>query len=285
MSIPHDNHLQHALLLLLSKAPDGTMHCNDVYVELAKLFPELTDEEMNVRYRESKSKWANRVQFARLHCVQSGYIFDAQSGIKGTGYWSITNKGRHYIEYDYGKIYIEKELSHLAKIDSILIENEKMEEVKKEIEELVFIEEDRYASIEPFDPKDIQDGRVRSIASIVHRRGQPKFRQELLKIYGGKCAITGENVEQALEASHIIPYKGEQTNHPSNGLLLRADIHILFDLRLLTIDTTNMTVILSLELMGTSYQRYKGVKLHLPSNVNKRPNTEALDTHRRECGL
>ena len=44
------------------------------------------------------------------------------------------------------------------------------------------------------------------------------------------------SISETLEAAHIIPYKGSSTNHIQNGILLRADIHTLFDLDLLRID-------------------------------------------------
>ena len=47
--------------------------------------------------------------------------------------------------------------------------------------------------------------------------------------YGGRCAITGYDVEEALQAAHIVPYLGPQSNTVNNGLLLRADVHNLFD--------------------------------------------------------
>jgi hypothetical protein len=65
------------------------------------------------------------------------------------------------------------------------------------------------------------DARDRTLASIVRRRGQPQFRERLLAIYDGRCAISGCNAVEALEAAHISPYKGRHTNHPQNGLLFR----------------------------------------------------------------
>ena len=53
-----------------------------------------------------------------------------------------------------------------------------------------------------FQPDSIVDGRKRITASIVLRRGQNEFRQKLLKIYSGKCTITGCSTEEVLEAAH-----------------------------------------------------------------------------------
>ena len=74
---------------------------------------------------------------------------------------------------------------------------------------------------------------------IEQRRGQKKFRDALLKAYEQKCAITGCNVEEALEAAHIASYRESRLNHVTNGLLLRSDIHTLFDLGLISINPAN----------------------------------------------
>jgi len=87
---------------------------------------------------------------------------------------------------------------------------------------LVTIREKEMDLARAFDPDNIIDAREKTLTSIIRRRGQPNFRQQLLEIYGARCAITNCNVEEALEAVHILPYKGPQTNHPSNGLLLRV---------------------------------------------------------------
>ena len=94
--IPHDEDIIHELLTLLDRARDGTMHCNEVYVDLAKSFPELSEDDLIVPYRNSKSLWANRVQFARLHCVQRGHILSEKAG-RGRSLWTITEKGRREI--------------------------------------------------------------------------------------------------------------------------------------------------------------------------------------------
>ncbi|MDZ7808966.1 MAG: HNH endonuclease signature motif containing protein [Arhodomonas sp.] len=54
---------------------------------------------------------------------------------------------------------------------------------------------------------------------------RPRFGETLIEAYEGRCAITGCNMLDVLEAAHIHPYRGDATNHPSNGLLLRADLH------------------------------------------------------------
>jgi predicted restriction endonuclease len=131
-----------------------------------------------------------------------------------------------------------------------------------------------------FDFKNIKDARNRMKASIVARRGQPMFRQRLLRLYRGKCVITGCDAEQALEAAHICPYKGDHTNHSSNGLLLRADLHTLFDLRLIAIDTKDMSVVVAPNLKHTSYAEFDASRLMIPADCPL-PSKQALDRHRK----
>jgi hypothetical protein len=134
-----------------------------------------------------------------------------------------------------------------------------------------------------FDPDGIRDARRRVAGSIVLRRGQPAFRRKLLDAYG-KCAITGCVVEPVLEASHIIPYQGDATDHPTNGLLLRADLHTLFDLQLIAFDE-EMKVIVSPDLRGSEYWKYRDTKIADTNPKSYAPNGEAIKKHRKESGL
>ena len=135
-----------------------------------------------------------------------------------------------------------------------------------------------------FDPHDLPDARERVAASIVRRRGQTAFRQKLLEAYGGCCAVTGCDVEDVLEACHIIPYKGPETNHPANGVLLRADLHVLFDLGLISFDSEAGRVVVSADLRGTHYESLEGTTFNVPSDPALRPSAEALSRHRRGAG-
>lgn len=131
----------------------------------------------------------------------------------------------------------------------------------------------------------LEDSRDRVVTSIVRRRGQPEFRRLLLDSYGGTCAISGCDAEAALEACHIRPYKGPQTNSLSNGLLLRSDLHTLFDLGLLAVDTASMTVVLAPELEGTSYGEFIGTPVSVPEIITGGSILKALDSHRIWAGL
>jgi hypothetical protein len=130
-----------------------------------------------------------------------------------------------------------------------------------------------------FDPADVVDGRARVLAEVARRQGQATFRAGLLKAYEGKCAITGTAVPAVLEAAHITPYLGNQTNDITNGVLLRADLHTLLDMRLIRIDPVDMTVRVSESLKGTEYEAYEGRSLRLPLKVSQRPSVAAIRAH------
>jgi hypothetical protein len=81
-----------------------------------------------------------------------------------------------------------------------------------------------------FDPNSVKSAREFDLRAIAMRKGQAAFRQMLMDAYGGRCAVTGTDVGHAIEAAQICPYNGLDTNVVQNGILLRADWHVLFDL-------------------------------------------------------
>lgn len=129
---------------------------------------------------------------------------------------------------------------------------------------------------EPFDPKNQDDARERVLREIVQRRGQQKFRKMLIEAYGGYCAITGCSVTPLLEAAHITPYLGPETNSITNGLLLRADIHTLWDLSLIAVDPKSRTVWVSPEISDSTYLDLNGAPLMLPLDLAQWPSVAAL---------
>lgn len=68
------------------------------------------------------------------------------------------------------------------------------------------------------------------------RIGQREFRRQLLMRFGPVCAFTGPQPEKSLHAAHVIPYAKSARHELAGGLLLRADLHKLFDDGLITID-------------------------------------------------
>lgn len=134
---------------------------------------------------------------------------------------------------------------------------------------------------ETFDPKNLPDGRKRIIASIIRRLGQQAFRRKLISAYAAQCAMTQCKTIWILEAAHIIPYRGLRTNSVSNGLLLRADVHTLFDLALISIEPRKLVMKVSTLLEGSEYEALDGRRPALPPKTALQPSAAALEYHFR----
>jgi|APTNR8051073442_1049403.scaffolds.fasta_scaffold13998_2 predicted restriction endonuclease len=106
------------------------------------------------------------------------------------------------------------------------------------------------------------------------RRGQQQFREALCERYKDRCVVTGSEILSLLEAAHINPYRCENDNHPDNGLLLRTDIHTLFDLNLLGIEPSQLRVELHPEI-EKEYQHLTGKLILCQAGI--RPSQEALE--------
>lgn len=80
------------------------------------------------------------------------------------------------------------------------------------------------------------------VVQVRARIGQAAFRQNLLTSFGPICAFTGRSPAETLEAAHLYSYAkiGEHKAH--GGLLVRRDIHRLFDLGLIAVDPVNLTI-------------------------------------------
>jgi hypothetical protein len=97
----------------------------------------------------------------------------------------------------------------------------------------------------------------RRLAPVKERPGQKEFRLRLFDAYGGVCLLTGCTVEEAIDGAHIDPYKGKKFDHPQNGLLLRKDLHCLFDSNLLGIEPTT-----GVAYFGTAQAQVAYAELH-----------------------
>ena len=116
------------------------------------------------------------------------------------------------------------------------------------------------------------------------RLGQGAFRLTLTDAYKRRCAITGESTLPVLEAAHIVPYSGSGSHEITNGLLLRADFHKLFDVGLVSV-APDLTVRVSPRIReawfnGKAYYRLENRPLAvIPDNPAHRPDPERLNWH------
>ena len=116
------------------------------------------------------------------------------------------------------------------------------------------------------------------------RLGQGAFRVLVTDAYSRKCAVSGERTLPVLEAVHIKRYSASGPHFISNALLLRSDIHKLFDGGYLTI-TNDLKVEVSSRIKeefenGREYYQYHGKNLlFLPNSVIDKPNERYIDWH------
>ncbi|WP_109479927.1 HNH endonuclease [Paraburkholderia sp. C35] len=128
---------------------------------------------------------------------------------------------------------------------------------------------------------DETDDEVIQQRAIKTRRGQGPFRDGLLSAYRRRCAVTGSAVDAVLEAAHITPHAEKTDYKTRNGVLLRADVHTLFDQHLLTIDT-RYRVKLSKLLRHSEYKEFDGKDLKvLPDRSEDQPSVHALEQRMR----
>jgi putative restriction endonuclease len=121
------------------------------------------------------------------------------------------------------------------------------------------------------------------------RLGQAIFRIRVLDAYDRACAVTHEHSLPVLEAAHIRPYATGGDHAVSNGLVLRSDLHRLFDRGYVTVDDGERLVVgrrLKDEFEnGRSYYGLHGHLLSLPSAARLRPDAAALAWHREQVFL
>ncbi len=116
------------------------------------------------------------------------------------------------------------------------------------------------------------------------RLGQGTFRVIVTDAYERRCAITGERTLPVLEAAHIKPYGSGGPHVPENGLLLRSDLHTLFDQAYITVDADQLKIIVSNRIRdefenGRDYYKFQGTAIRLPRDRNTLPSHEYLAFH------
>jgi putative restriction endonuclease len=116
-----------------------------------------------------------------------------------------------------------------------------------------------------------------------YRLGQRAFQAVVLNAYERRCAITGDKIRPVLQAAHIRPVAAEGENRLDNGLLLRSDVHTLYDRDYLGVDTSHRLLVSPRlrDEFGNGEQFYSraGQTITLPRHRNDRPNRTFLEWH------
>ena len=128
-----------------------------------------------------------------------------------------------------------------------------------------------------------ETGRFGQPLLITPRLGQGSFRVMVTDAYRRRCAVTREKTLPALEAAHIRSYKTDGPHMIQNGILLRSDIHKLFDAGYVTIGADYHFVV-SRRIReefenGRDYYALHGNPIELPPETHQRPNQEFIVWH------
>ncbi len=122
---------------------------------------------------------------------------------------------------------------------------------------------------------------------VTPRLGQGSFRVLVTDAYRYRCAMTSERTLPVLQAAHIKPYAAGGEHTLSNGLLLRSDLHTLFDLGYVTVDPDERKIVVSKRIReeyenGRDYYELQGQSLSQPENALAAPSITSLQYHARE---
>jgi putative restriction endonuclease len=118
---------------------------------------------------------------------------------------------------------------------------------------------------------------------VPQRLGQQAFKAVVLDSYEGRCAITGARIRPVLQAAHIRPLPRGGEHRLDNGLLLRSDVHTLYDRGYLGVDPRHRLLVsprLRAEFgNGEQFYARAGELIAVPPRRVDRPNQEFLEWH------
>ena len=147
----------------------------------------------------------------------------------------------------------------------------------------------QHVPLQNFDPGPatiaaVENARYGEPMLVRPRLGQGTFRVIVTDAYERRCTITGERTLPVLEAAHIKPYSSGGPHEPENGLLLRSDLHTLFDQGYMTVDADQFKVVVSSRIReefenGRDYYHLHGRAIRLPRESYSLPSREYLAFH------
>lgn len=117
------------------------------------------------------------------------------------------------------------------------------------------------------------------------REGQAGFREELMQAYSGSCALTGYDLDLALDAAHVRRYYGRHTNFVQNGILLRKDLHRLFDNGVFGIRPDDLSIAINDRAKHSKYAELSEMRLRTPADRSLGPAPNLLKEHLQTWGL
>jgi hypothetical protein len=124
--------------------------------------------------------------------------------------------------------------------------------------------------------------RFDDLFNLVHdpatvRVGQAAFKALVQEAYGRRCAITGDKIVPVLQAAHIRPVTDHGENRVDNGLLLRSDVHTLFDRGYLGVHPDRKTLLVSPRLRSDWATANSSTSARPPATPSACPPGEPTD--------
>lgn len=178
-------------------------------------------------------------------------------------YWlhfTDVNKMTHFLETEEIWEYVYDaalRLPDIKRAANRYTDQQRREQHKVTVAECLNSPTDTFPSSQPSDILTVNAIKQR-YANITYRVGQKAFRIHALDKFQHTCVITGCKVSEVLEAAHITPLHITKNHEENNCLLLRADIHKLFDIEQITINATTFNIQVSSQLFNTEYQQLAG---------------------------
>lgn len=170
------------------------------------------------------------------------------------------------------------ELTHNIVLETILVHlhpNIKWDSKNSEVYWSEINPEMTMESAESFIRQASDDELEKILVQINNRKNQNKFRKALLKLYDNRCAISSVSTDVVLEAAHILPHSITGINSSENGILLRSDLHGLFDNDLLLIHPIKLSIHIHPSLKHSYYSIYEGKELAKRID-NSKPSSQYL---------
>lgn len=119
---------------------------------------------------------------------------------------------------------------------------------------------------------------------VTPRVGQQAFKALVTTAYHDRCAVTGAKIRPVLQAAHIRPVAAAGEHRVDNGLLLRSDVHIMFDQGYLSVSPAKYELQVSPRIRsmfnnGEEFYARAGSRIELPDHKRLRPAADALEWH------
>lgn len=212
------------------------------------------------RIKEDKSIILEAKALVDLHCPDADFAWlYKETGGNTARYREISIDGRRYPTKAFGFLVSQLAGNTQTKIGDSSCPTDKVASAL-EYHGYPDISRKSGGAPEPEQGPQQEDQIAISYYQVLARPNQATFRRILLQKYNGRCAVTGNKVEGCLEAAHVKPVSLSGKDTSDNGILLRSDIHKLFDRHEMAIDPVSFTAYFSEKCLAY-YKVYQGVSI------------------------